>query len=681
MEVLSGTPQAHRDGALDPPSSQWPAASARRWLRGRAWRSLIGSVLGGTHWRGHRGETMVVSYAHNLSRRLPLLSLMTVLGAAVLVVRFLGVVPWYSLVPGLAMMVFAAERGWHWMPARVARRPVALRRKDVIELPMSVGLSVLFVVSWALYLYSVGNEGQRALVCVLLSVVSVAAVLGLAHAPAAALRLVLASTVPSCIVYLLVDGLAVWPVILVLALANVTVLVMTFGFHADFVRLELSRQQLARRERLAARLAASNFEQASRDALTGTLNRRALLARLGEELASMEGAALPWLALLDLDGFKHINDTYGHGAGDDVLRAVAARIGVIDGVVTHGRLGGDEFAILFDGALDEAGVAAAAQALSAAVREPVPHNGMMLRLQGSTGIHRLHGQGVSGSLERADAALYKAKRRGEGAIELFGAEDEEALQHRSAITRQFNDCRLDDRLRLLYQPFYDVDSAKIMGFEAFARWSPDGNEWLAPGAFMSLAAATGRTGELTRAVLARALAECDAWRHGLTVAINLSPRDITREGAVDSLDRLVRNAGADPSQFQLEMTEAALLADPRRAKAQLLAFRTAGFRLALDDFGAGWSSLSQLRDLPFDMVKIDRALASALATDPGARAIVSTIVSLAWQLGIDCMIEGVEDEAQLNTARALGIRLMQGYHFARPERIDVALAAIGRAVA
>ncbi len=648
--------------------------------RSRVLGALLGAIMDGAHRRAYRGEAMVAAYTHNLSRRLPLLSLLALLAVGLVIMRVASTVPWPVLVPGVVMMVFVAERGWHWLPAQVERRSLARRRKDLDALPTSVGISVLFAVLWALYLYCVGGEAQRALLCVLLSVIPMAGVLGLAHAPGAALRLVFASTVPACTVYLVVDGAHLWPVVVLLVMANLTVLAITFGFHADFVRLELSRQQLARRERLAARLAERNFEQASRDALTGALNRRAILARLDQDVGRHEVAA-PWLALLDLDGFKHVNDTYGHAAGDDVLRAVATRIGAISGVLAHGRLGGDEFAILFDGRLDATGVTAAAQDLAQSVRAPVIHNGVSLRLHASTGLHRVRGPSVGACLERADAALYKAKKRGEGAIVLFGPDDETALQLRSAMTRQFNDCQLDDRLRLLYQPYYDVDSLAVVGFEAFARWSPDGQTWLAPGEFIDLATATGRTGELTQAVMGRTLAECDAWRQGLTVAINLTPRDVTREGAVESLARLVHDAGADPARFMLEVTEAALIADPRRAHAQLEAFRAAGFRLALDDFGAGWSSLSQLRDLPLDMVKIDRGLAAALSNDPGARAIVGTIVSFAWQLGIECMIEGVEDEAQVAMARALGIRLMQGYHFARPERADVALAAMGRAVA
>jgi diguanylate cyclase (GGDEF)-like protein len=221
---------------------------------------------------------------------------------------------------------------------------------------------------------------------------------------------------------------------------------------------------------------------------------------------------LPWLALADLDGFKHINDTYGHGAGDDVLRAVSQRIGEHDGVLAHGRLGGDEFAILLDGAFDNDAVMAAAQGISQAIREPIRYNGVTLRLHASIGLHRLNCRTVSGNLERADAALYKAKKRGDGATMLFGAVDEVELQQRTALTRLFNDCPLDTRLRVLYQPFYDIDARKVVGFEAFSRWSPDGDIWLAPDGFMDLALATGRTDELTRAVMGRVLDECEALR-------------------------------------------------------------------------------------------------------------------------------------------------------------------------
>jgi EAL domain-containing protein (putative c-di-GMP-specific phosphodiesterase class I) len=184
---------------------------------------------------------------------------------------------------------------------------------------------------------------------------------------------------------------------------------------------------------------------------------------------------------------------------------------------------------------------------------------------------------------------------------------------------------------------------------------------------------------MTRMVLARAMSECRTWEQGRTLSINLAPRDVMRAGTPDVLSQLMDEAGAPPQSIILEVTERALLDDPKRAEAQLKAFRARGFRIALDDFGAGWSSLSQVHSLPLDIIKIDQALSRALASDPGARALVSSIVSLTWQLGIDCTIEGVEDEAQAETARSLGIRLMQGYHFGHPAPAEQAMARLASA--
>ena len=471
------------------------------------------------------------------------------------------------------------------------------------------------------------------------------------------------------------------PITLVQLFVAGILLVMAHAQHRDFVRLELSRQLLVRREEQTAELASAHYRQATVDHLTGGMNRRAILARLEAFLIQPDGAIRPWLALFDLDGFKHINDTYGHAAGDHVLRAVNTRIGAADGVTAHGRLGGDEFAILFDASFETDAVMAAARTLSSSIREPIAHNGATLRLCGSIGLHRVQGTSASTCLERADAALYKAKELGDGAIVLFGPDDEIALHRRIAVTRQFNDCALQERLLLLYQPIFDFRTARAVGMEALARWSPDGIEWQTPGEFLPVADATGRTGELTRLVLARALAECRPRETGLEVSINLAARDVVREGLAETLAEITREAGADPASVVLEVTERSLQLDPKRAAAQLLAFREQGFRIALDDFGAGWSSLSQLRDLPLDRIKLDRELAAALSSDPGARAVTGMIVALAWQLGIGCSIEGVESEAQAVAARALGVHLMQGYHFGRPERAETALATYKQAVA
>lgn len=635
----------------------------RRWLRGIV-RSLR---CYGRHWQQRPGDAFTEAYALSVSHRAPLLYLVVIFNTLLVAGCFLGTAPLALVVVAPVMSIVAAHRAFHWLPDKVMRRPVEQLRTDLQAMQRLGGWAALVFVSWSLGLYPYGDPGQRELLHFVIAVTMFSAILGMANSPQTALRLGVAFTLPWSL-FLLATG---HPDATAIALAQVFItvilLAMTQIQHRDFVRLELSRQLLVRRERQTSELANAHYRQATVDHLTGGRNRRAILACLEEHLAAPDDAERPWLALFDLDGFKHVNDTYGHAAGDHVLSVVNQRIGLIEGVTSHGRLGGDEFAILFDGAFDSEEVLAAARVLSRAIREPIPFNGATLRLYGSIGLYRAEGNTASTCLERADSALYKAKELGDGAIAAFGPDDEVALQRRIAVMRQFNDCALEDRLMLLYQPIFDCRDGRVVGMEALARWSPDGIEWQAPGEFLAIADATGRTGELTRLVLARTLAECRPWETGLEVSINLAARDVVREGLAETIAAIVADAGASPASVMLEVTERALQIDPKRAAVQLIALREKGFRIALDDFGAGWSSLSQLRDLPLDRIKLDRALVGALSSDPGARAVTGMIVALAWQLGIGCSIEGVESEAQANAARALGIHLMQGYHFGRPE--------------
>jgi diguanylate cyclase (GGDEF)-like protein len=643
----------------------------------------------GGRWGQHEGDSFTLAYANSLSHRVPLLYMVVAFNALLVALRFRSEVPlWLTLFGPLVLGSFALWRAYYWRPSGVAARSLVTLRRDLRMMSWLGAVAGLMFALWGMALCPFGDAAQQSFIHYMIAVTLFSGILGLGHSPLTALRIAIAITIPTTGQILFSGHPNAVPVMLVQVVVTTILLLITNGHHRDFVRFELSRQQLVRRERETAQLAEENLLQATIDPLTGALNRRAILVRLEQELARTDAGtgagaddAQPqaWLALIDLDGFKHINDTYGHAAGDTVLASVAHRLATFARIRSFGRLGGDEFAAILDPDLDEDGVRSLATELSESLRAPVLHAGAVLRLSGSVGVHRMDGRSASDCLERADAALYKAKEQSDGAVIVFSPEDEAELQDRAAITRLFNDSDLADRLRLLYQPIIDGETNGIAGFEAFVRWSPDGERWLAPGQFMALAEATGRTGELTRMVMARALRECRTWEYGRTLSINLTPRDVMRAGTADALARLAEEAGAPPSSIILEVTERALIADPRRAEAQLQTFRAKGFRIALDDFGAGWSSLSQVHRLPLDMIKIDQELSRALVSDPGARTLVGTIISLSWQLGIDCTIEGVEDEAQAQTARALGIRLMQGYHFGRPEPAEAALAAIAAA--
>lgn len=674
MKSASTTAATGRDARLLAPMRSgdlrpWHIRLLRtiKWAGARLFRSFYPS---GLDYHAH-GEALVRSYARHLANRLPLVYAVLAINIVVLSARFFERAPAVlTLALPLVLISIAVWRGLYWLPRLVTARSDAILRRDLEWMAVNGGYVALAVVIWTLMLYPFGDQSQQSLIQYVTAVSCYTAILGLGHSPRTAANVALAAMLPTTFFHVFQSHPNGPAVAIVQFVVTLLLLAVTNGYHRDFVRLEMSRQHIARREREAARLAEANRHHATFDALTGALNRRALLVRLEQELGNPPESR-GWLALLDMDGFKHVNDTYGHAAGDTVLGAVAARISGLDHLVAYGRLGGDEFAILLDGALDQREVCDLLEQLSKNLRQPITHNGMVLRLAASIGAASLslcRAEPATGGdcLERADCALYKAKEKGDGAVVLFTDDDEAALKVRSAVTRTFNDCPLEERLQLVYQPIVDIDQNRVTGYEAFARWSPDGQSWLGPGQFLSLAQATGRTGELTRMVLSRMLADASCWRYDGDLSINLSPRDVLRDGTAQILLGIVEQAGVRPDRLMLEITERALHHDPRRAAHQLGQFRDRGFRIALDDFGTGWSSLSHVRTLPLDRLKIDRGLAAVLVDDPDARAIVGTVVGLAWQMGLECTIEGIENERQMETARALGLKLMQGYHFGRP---------------
>ncbi len=620
------------------------------------------------------------AYVASIAQRVPLLYLVIGFDVALLTYSFYGVAPNWALAFGAVLALVGALRGQGWRLHRIRTQPIAARRQALEQMSRVGGVFGLAFMLWTVLLASYGSLEQRMLVEYVLAVTAFAAMIALAQAPRTALNVAMAFSVPTMGVLVAARNLDALLLGLVQLVFTATMMIAIITSHRDFVRRELASQRLARKLARTARESRANYDRATIDDLTGVLNRRAILQRLRDELAKPAPARF-WLALVDLDGFKHVNDTYGHGAGDAVLRAVADRINVHAGVVAHGRLGGDEFAILFDGALDRTQARATCRRLSTVVRQPIVFNGTRLKVLCSIGLYRLDQRETSACLERADAALYKAKQQGDGSVVLFGPEDEAALRQRALITRQFHDSVLEERLRLVYQPVVDLRTGRVVGAEAFARWSPDGRVWQPPATFMAMAQATGRMGEVTQAVLTRAIQECRPAENGLALSVNLSPRDVVRDGLADMLADIAEAAGGNPTDLILDVTERALLDDPRRATRQIEALRAKGFRIALDDFGAGWSSLSQLRDLPLDLIKLNGALAEALPDDPGARAVAGMIVTLSWQLGFDCTIKGIETEAQAEAARVLGITRMQGFHFGAPDTASALLAGLQRAVA
>lgn len=626
-----------------------------------------------------RGEYFTPAYAHHLSHRLPLLYAVVIVGIVTVSVSFTAVAPlWLSSGIALLLIAFLSWRAFHWLPQNVVRRTVEQLQADISNLTTIGPAGALAVVLWALSLEQFGDTNLDWLIRFAIAVTWVSAILGLGQSPIAALRIAVCVLVPST-VYFIIDGQPyAYAMAALQAVMAVLLLFVTASYHRDFVRLELSRQRILVQERDAFRSSEIGRSQTVLDPLTRTLNRRGIFARLDGMLED-DRSSCPWLALLDLDGFRHVNDTYGHAVADAVLQEIPRRIAKVPEIVAFGRVAGDEFMLLLSGDLSRARVKHTLENLRGLINEPIIHQHQTLRVTCSIGLRRtIPGGMVAECLERAQSALRKAKDERCGLAE-FSSQDERAIQETRATARILYSSDLASHIGVYYQPIVDSDTGRAVGFEALARWTPDGRSWLPPDKLIAVAESTGRTGELTRTVMRKALAECRAWHYGRTLSINLSARDVLSERAAEWIEHEVIQADAPPDAVILEVTETALLNDVERAASNLRNLRSRGFRIALDDFGTGQSSLSHIHQLPLDHIKIDRSFARNLIKDASARAIAGTVLSLAQQLRLGCTFEGIETPEQRIMARRLGARLMQGFLFSRPLPAADALHLLQRA--
>jgi diguanylate cyclase len=414
------------------------------------------------------------------------------------------------------------------------------------------------------------------------------------------------------------------------------------------------------------RVLALTRREALTDDLTGLANRRALLRSLADAVADSPRAAL---LLCDLDGFKEFNDTLGHEAGDELLREAARRIARAIGRRGQvARLGGDEFAVLAPGA-DAGEAMVLAELLRNALAAPLPVAGIEVRVEASVGVALapLHAHRAAGLLRRADVAMYEAKGARTG-VELYHPDRDLHSRERLVLAGELRSAVDAGQLEVHFQPKVDLASGRAIGAEALVRWPHPVRGLLYPDTFLPAAEQAGLMRPLTLVVLDRALAACGRWTaagRDLGVAVNLSASNLLDASLPDEVAARLARHGVAPGQLTLEVTEGTILANPRRSGEVLAAVRALGVAVSLDDFGTGHSSLSHVKRLAVDELKIDRSFVTDLAADGTDRAIVASIVRLAHSLGLTVTAEGVEDEAALAVLRAEGCDVGQGWLFSR----------------
>jgi diguanylate cyclase (GGDEF)-like protein len=414
--------------------------------------------------------------------------------------------------------------------------------------------------------------------------------------------------------------------------------------------------------------------QALHDALTDLPNRVLALDRAEQMLARARRQDIPIAALyVDVDGFKDVNDSFGHAAGDELLRIVASRLeSVVREGDTAARLGGDEFVVLVEGSSLDAGPELVAERLLEVLREPYDMHGEIGRdLSVTASIGVAFGQrGTADELLRdADIALYEAKAGGRNRHVLFHAGMQAAVQDRLTTQLDLNEALERDQLFLLYQPTFDLQSERVIGVEALIRWRHPTRGTLEPREFIPIAEATGMIVPIGRWVLGEACRQAAAWHaRGLHVgmSVNVSARQLDDEELVKDVGAALADSGLDPGTLTLEVSERALMRDPQATSARLEELKELGVRVAIDDFGTRYSSLASLRQFPADALKIDRSFIDHIAASRRSTALMQTFVHLGKTLEIETLAEGIEDQVQLEALQREHCDQGQGFLLSRP---------------
>ena len=416
---------------------------------------------------------------------------------------------------------------------------------------------------------------------------------------------------------------------------------------------------------------------ATTDELTGLGNREQFHAVIAQRIATAtESGGHFAVLLMDLDRFKEINDTLGHHYGDVLLKELGPRL---TSAIGEGgfvaRLGGDEFGILLPEDTDDIAVLDVVMArMFKSVSQPFAIDELSLEVGASVGVARFpqDGEDSHALLRCADIAMYAAKET-QTEYKVYTAEQNQHSKRRLGVLSGIRHALLQDEIVVHYQPIIDLDHMRVRGAEGLVRWQHPEHGLIPPGAFVQTVEQTGLIGPLTRHVLERSIAECAAWRKDgreMSVAVNLSVRNLLDRDLPKEIERLLSNYGLPPEALQLEITESMIMSDPERALSTVTRLSGLGARLSVDDFGTGYSSLANLRKMPIDELKIDRSFVSPMLQNESDLIIVRSTINLGHDLGLNVIAEGVEDNPTLEQLATLGCDLAQGYHVSKPMPAD-----------
>lgn len=545
--------------------------------------------------------------------------------------------------------------------------------KAVAQLRSVLTIAILFGIlftAWSLSLFPYGNAYQQFHVAFYMAITVISCIFCLMHLRSAALLLTMIVIVPFVVFFCLTGNPVFVAIALNVLLVSGGMIFILLRNYSDFAELISSQRELVTRQIETERLSNENFSLANLDSLTGLPNRRRFFSDLDQVLAKAGPDHTRFaIALFDLDGFKAVNDVYGHAQGDRLLTEVGDRLRCIASPsVTLARIGGDEFGAILTGDPNDDEILAFGNLLCTLLQGPYLGPNIMAEVAGSAGLVAYpDGAATAQQLfERADYALYTAKQQRFGRAIIFSHDHETRIRETSRIEQALRHANLGNEMWLAYQPIRDIQNARTIGFEALARWRSATLGVVHPDVFIPVAERAHQIGRLTEILLTKALNTAASWPESLCVSFNLSALDLVSRDTMDAVRHIVAASGMTAGRIEFEVTETAVMRDFDQASEALARLRHLGMRIALDDFGTGFSSLSHVHRLKPDKIKIDRSFVRDIEVNEASRDIIRTIIDMCRTLGLECVVEGVETEEQLSILRLLGCHLIQGYLFGRP---------------
>ncbi|HEV3424158.1 MAG TPA: EAL domain-containing protein [Paraburkholderia sp.] len=634
----------------------------------------VARVIGAFRVDGSDPE-LVRSQMQAFGRQIPLLYFILIVNTMAVAVTHVQCAPaWVAIYAPAALCAVCVIRCVRWWRVR---HETLTHEKSVPELRKTVWLACVIGVvftAWSLLLFRYGPAYEQAQVAFYMATTVVGCVFCLMHLRAAAL-LLLTIVIGSFTVFLIAEGRPVFIAMAVdMMFVGVALAFIVHLYYRTFASLVYSKRELLASQAVTQKLSDDNFTLANIDSLTGLPNRRSFFSSLTAlaEQGTRETASFH-MGLIDLDGFKQVNDIYGHSSGDLVLKEVGVRLlALADPTMFFARLGGDEFGVIIQQRLSEDELDRLGQRLCERLSLPYTVGGNTAELSGTIGWAGLPPAGVSVAemFERADAALYVGKEGRRGTAVVFSAEHENRVRRASLVAQELKAANLEDELFLEFQPIFDVGNRRVVGFEALGRWRSPKLGPVKPEEFIRIAERTDLIRGVTEVLLRKALAEASNWPADVYLSFNLSALDVSSVPRARRLLDIVLESATAPERVHFEITETAVTRDFRQARASLSLIKQVGCHVSLDDFGTGYSSLSYVHRLPFDTIKIDRSFVAEVDTDVASAKIIKSVMDLCRNLGLECVVEGVETDAQCEILTALGGQVMQGYLFGRPAPAD-----------